>query len=86
MNWVNILNTLSCLALLYVLLAVGSRANKWTHKLGLAPLSLMVGIQVIDPLVGWIPDLAWPSVALIVSMLFAMLMLNKELMAMVKAL
>ncbi len=81
MNWLEIVNYTACFFLLYGLLAVGHLANRWSHRIALAPLSLMIGVEVIDPIVSWIPEAAWPTVAFKCAICFAILIMRKDLWA-----
>src|SRR3990172_10594353 len=55
-------NAAACLLLLFYLLPAAKVARDWMHKVPLVGLAATVALQMTDPAVGWIPDVAWPSV------------------------
>jgi uncharacterized membrane protein YoaK (UPF0700 family) len=78
MNWIEMVNVVACIVLLYFLLIAATIARKAAHKIALIPLAVMVGLQVVDPAAGWIPEMVWPSVALNVAIVFAVSVLWKD--------
>ena len=78
-NWLNALNTASCLLLLGYLLLAAAQATRWRHRITLIPLTLVVGLQAFDPLAAWVPSLAWPSVAMNAALVFTVTIYRREL-------
>ena len=85
MNWINTLNTVSCMVLLGYLMGPAILATKLRHRLSLWPLAAVIGLQLVDPTVAWIPDLAWPSVALNVALVITVTIYRKQLWELIKA-
>jgi uncharacterized membrane protein len=84
MNWVNAINTAACMTLLFYLLIAGHEARKVRHKLAVWGMTVVIGLQAIDPLVSWIPDIAWPAALLTVALAVAVTLIRADLWDMLK--
>lgn len=86
MNWIAMINTVACIVLLYFLLIAAVFTKQTIHRLAVSPFAVMVALQTVDPVVGWIPEMSWPAVAMNVSLVVAIVLLGKPLWKMVRAL
>lgn len=84
MNWVHIANTAACFVLLFYLLMAANHATRWRHKLPLIGMTVVVAMQGVDPLVEWIPDMAWPSAVLTVGLALVITLLRRPLWQMLR--
>lgn len=84
MNWINAVNTVACLALLFYMLMAAHEATRWRHRLACIAVSVVVALQGIDPLAGWIPDMAWPSTLLTATIAVVVTLLRHDLWALLK--
>lgn len=85
MNWIDMLNTAACLLLLFYLLAAAGPVKKWRHRSVLCLMAWSVALQTVSPLLDWIPEIAWPSALLNVSLAVIVTMWRKPLWHLIRA-
>jgi hypothetical protein len=79
MNWINWVNSGSCIVLMLFLVVAAHETVRWKHRLACWLVSASVGLQAIDPMVEWVPDMAWPSALMNAVLAAAVWLLRKPL-------
>lgn len=82
---IEIVNALACLVLMALVWRVALVVDRLRHRLVTIGLTLVLGMQVIDPVARWLPAVLWTTVAVNVTLAVVAMAWRRELWALVRS-
>lgn len=81
---IEVINVAACLVMLVLVWRVAVAVHLWRHKLPVVAVSIVLGMQVIDPLARWLPAVLWTTVAVNVTLAILSVLWRNELWALLR--
>lgn len=78
------LNIVACAVLFALVWRVAVAVHRWRHRAPVLAVTVVLGMQLVDPLARWLPAVLWTTVAVNVTLAVMAVLWRRELWALVR--